>query len=47
MFHEEIVVIEDICIMFKASKLKTSALKFRYWLNAKFLLEGVGKVNNY
>lgn len=37
--NDEIVVSEDICLMF------SQGLRFRYWLNAKYMLEGVGKVN--
>lgn len=45
VLHEEIVINEDIRINIKTSKLKSSQkLVFHYWLNARFVNEGVGKV---
>lgn len=45
LFNEDIVVKDDIKCKVKANTLKGSKdLSFYFWLNAKFLLESVGKV---
>ena len=47
VLDEEIVIVDDICISVKAPTPKTNqVLRFRYWLNARYLLEGVGKIQS-
>lgn len=45
--HDEILIKDDICLRISTKKLSGQSLKFRFWLNVKFLLEGVGKVNQH
>eukprot|EP00347_Sterkiella_histriomuscorum_P014418 403360940 len=45
IFHEEIAITEDICVKIRTSKIKSNCkLTFHYWLNARFVSDGVGKV---
>ena len=46
VFTEELVILDDIKISITNTKINsTQKLKFYYWLNTQFLMEGVGKVH--
>ncbi|CDW87941.1 phosphatidylinositol-trisphosphate 3-phosphatase and dual-specificity protein phosphatase pten-like [Stylonychia lemnae] len=45
VIHEDISFAEDLCIKIKSTNLTSSQkLTFHYWLNARFVSDGVGKV---
>ena len=45
MFTEEVTITEDIKVKITNTKLETTKkMSFYYWLSARFVLYGVGKV---